>query len=248
MPTDALQPFLPLVHWASAHEGTAMSRKKRQANRNKTKTIVADDAEDSKGALKRIGGSRSDKWNNVLANQAVNALWLKNSDDETRDLQLSAAVAAMAGIEPKDELEGMMAAQLLAAHNAAMECYRRAMIGEQTFEGRRENLNQANKLSRTYTTLLEALNRHRGKGQQKVTVEHVHVHSGGQAVVGMVETPGGGDGAISEEQPHAKQIAHAPEPTLRSPDQEREALPVAGDEERPLPDARGKVTRGTKGQ
>jgi hypothetical protein len=27
-----------------------------------------------------------------------------------------------------------------AAHNAAMECYRRAMIGEQTFEGRRENL------------------------------------------------------------------------------------------------------------
>ena len=46
-----------------------------------------------------------------------------------------------------------MAAQLIAAHNAAMECYRRAMIGEQTFEGRRENLNQANKLSRTYATL-----------------------------------------------------------------------------------------------
>jgi hypothetical protein len=56
----------------------------------------------------------------------------------------------MVGIGPKDELEGMMAAQLLAAHSAAMECYRRAMIGEQTFEGRRENLSQANKLSRTY--------------------------------------------------------------------------------------------------
>jgi hypothetical protein len=38
----------------------------------------------------------------------------------------------------------MIAAQLLAAHNAAMECYRRAMLGEQTFEGRRENLSQAN--------------------------------------------------------------------------------------------------------
>jgi hypothetical protein len=84
---------------------------------------------------------------------------------------------------PKDEL--------IAAHNAAMECYRRAMIGEQTFEGRREALNQANKLSRTYAILLEALNRHRGKGQQKVTVEHVHVHSGGQAVVGVVGTLGG---------------------------------------------------------
>jgi hypothetical protein len=32
------------------------------------------------------------------------------------------------------------------------------------------NLSQANKLSRTYATLLEALDRHRGKGQQKVTV------------------------------------------------------------------------------
>jgi hypothetical protein len=73
---------------------------------------------------------------------------------------------------PKDELEGMMAAQLIAAHNAAMECYRRAMLGEQTFEGRRENLSQANKLSRTYAALIEVLNRHRGKGQQKVTVEH----------------------------------------------------------------------------
>jgi predicted Kef-type K+ transport protein len=36
-------------------------------------------------------------------------------------------------------------------------------------------LSQANKLSRTYAALLDALNRHRGKGQQKVTVEHVHV-------------------------------------------------------------------------
>ena len=50
-----------------------------------------------------------------------------------------------------------MAAQLIAAHNAAMECYRRAMIREQTFEGRREALAQANKLSRTFTTLLEGL-------------------------------------------------------------------------------------------
>jgi hypothetical protein len=77
-------------------------------------------------------------------------------------------------------------------HNATMECYRRAMIGEQTLEGRRDNLSQANKLSRTYAVLLDALNRYRGKeGQQKVTVEHVDVHAGGQAVVGLVESPEG---------------------------------------------------------
>lgn len=165
---------------------------KRTLDRNQPTTVVADDPEDQKGRLKSIGGSQSDHWNNTLANQAVQALWLKNSDVEDKDRQLSATVAALKGIAPMDELEGMMAAQLIAAHNASMECYRRAMIGEQTFEGRRENLNQANKLSRTWATLLDALNKHRGKGQQKVTVEHVHVHAGGQAVVGTIERPGGG--------------------------------------------------------
>jgi len=110
------------------------------------------------------------------------------------------------------------------------------MIGEQTFEGRRENLSQANKLARTYATLLEALNRHRGKGQQRVTVEHVHVHAGGQAVVGTVETPGGGDRPKRKDQPHA--LAHAPDATM----------PVARDEERPLPDARRTVLRSTEGK
>jgi hypothetical protein len=121
-----------------------------------------------------------------------------------------------------------------------MECYRRAMIGEQSFEGRRENLSQANKLSRTYAVLLDTLNHHRGKGQQKVTVEHVHVHSGGQAVVGMVETPGGGFQPKSKEQPHA--IAFAPGIEMPSAIPERSIVPSASDAERPLQDARRNVT------
>jgi hypothetical protein len=229
------------------HEDVAMSAKK-PASANTPTTVVANDPDDLKGRLKNIGGSKSDHWNNTLANQAIQALWIKNSGKEERDRQLSATVAALVGIGPKDELEGMMAAQLIAAHNAAMECYRRAMIGEQTFEGRRENLAQANKLSRTYAALIEALNRHRGKGQQKVTVEHVHVHAGGQAVVGVVGTPGGGERLKSEEQPHAKQIAHAPEPTLPSPDAGRDALPVARDAERALPDARRQGAGRAQGQ
>jgi hypothetical protein len=36
----------------------------------------------------------------------------------------------------------MMAAQLLATHNATRECYGRAMIAEQTLEGWREKLNK----------------------------------------------------------------------------------------------------------
>jgi hypothetical protein len=164
---------------------------KKPSRKVKPSTVVADDPDNMKGELKAIGGSRSDDWNNLLANQAIHGLWVAHSDPETKEKQYGATIAALVGIGPKDELEGMMAAQLIAAHNAAMECYRRAMIGEQTFEGRRESLNQANKLSRTYATLLDALNKHRGKGQQKVTVEHVNVNQGGQAIVGTVETGGG---------------------------------------------------------
>src|ERR1700730_9439261 len=199
-----------------------MSTKKPAVDDKKATTIVANDPDDLKGTLKRIGGSQSDHWNNILVNQTIQTLWIKHSEKEALDRQYSAAVAALVGIGPKDELGGMMAAQLLAAHSATMECYRRAMFGEQTFEGRRENLSQANKLSRTYAVLLDALNHHRGKGQQKVTVEHVHVHSGGQAVVGVVEPTGGGHRSKSEEQSLAEQIAHAPEPALWSAHEERD--------------------------
>jgi hypothetical protein len=36
------------------------------------------------------------------------------------------------------------------------------------------------------------LKRYRSKGEQKVVVEHVTVNEGGQAIVGNVETGGGG--------------------------------------------------------
>jgi hypothetical protein len=231
----------------SAPRGAGNEPKRGRAEGlKKPEVLQAKDPSHQKGELKRIGGSSSDDWNNRIANDAINTLWVKNSDEETRHRQITAAIDGLIGINPRDELEGMMAAQLIASHSAAMECYRRAMIGEQTFQGRSENLNQANKLSRTFTTMLDALNRHRGKGQQKVTVEHVHVHSGGQAIVGAV-AQGGGIASKEEEQRHAKQLAYAPEPPLRSADAPWEPVSVTRDGERPLPDARGSLAGRTEG-
>jgi hypothetical protein len=209
-------------------------------------TIEVHDPSKLLGKLKLIGGSMSDDWNNILANQTANALWIKHSSAEDAKKQRRAAVQALMGIAPRDEFEGMIAAQLVACHNASMECYRRAMIGEQSFEGRREGLSQANKLSRTYATLLECLNRHRGKGTQRVTVEHVHVHPGGQAVVGTIEAPGGGFTSKSKDQPHA--ITNAPRCPMPSTHATRESLPFASDAERPVPDARRKITGRAEGQ
>ncbi len=80
--------------------------------------VPADAAEDQRGRLKAIGGSQSDDWNTRLARQAIQALRVSDASPEGRDRQLSASIAGLAGIAPQDELEGMMAAQLIAAHNA----------------------------------------------------------------------------------------------------------------------------------
>jgi len=181
-------------------------------------------SQERRHVLRSISGSDDDDFSNNLVEQVVVALWRKHPDF---DQQIGATLAAMMGMKPRDELEGMLIGQLLASHNAAMECYRRAMIGDQTFEGRRENLNQANKLSRTSAALTEALDRHRGKGQQRITVEHVNVHAGGQAIVGAV-TPKGGSSQKSEQQTHAtREITHEPGIPMRSPDPERETMPIA---------------------
>jgi thiol-disulfide isomerase/thioredoxin len=111
-------------------------------------------------------------------------------------------------------------------------------------------LAHASKLSRTFAMLLEALNRHRGKGQQKMTVEHVHVHSGGQAVVGMVGTSGAGGHAKIEGQAHATQaqIGYAQQPEMRCPlPDDRAAVPTGSNAERSMPDARRTIDGGAEG-
>ena len=66
-----------------------------------------------------------------------------------------------------------------------------------------------------------------------------------KAVVGMVE-PAGGGSPKSKEQPHA--IGHAASTSVPSAHAPRNLVPIASDAERPLPDARGPVARGTEGK
>jgi hypothetical protein len=182
------------------------------------------------GKLRFLSGSDSDDFCNIVMNQALATCWAA-SDESGRDAQTQAVIATMIGLKPQDEAEGMLIAQMIGCHHAAMECFRRAMIPEQPFAGRQQNLSFANKLARTFALHLEALDKHRGKGQQKVTVEHVHVHKGGQAIVGHVQ--GAGVPENRKDQPHAQSVAYASEQEMRSPfEAEREAMPERSDEER----------------
>jgi hypothetical protein len=130
----------------------------------------------------------------------------------------------LSDIGARDVIKAMLAAQMVATHEAAMEAFRRAALAEQTFAGRELGLKYGDRLVRSFAVLTEALNRHRGKGsQQVVRVEHVTVQAGGQAIVGNISQGGGGQNQ-SEDRPHA------PEPAMRRTDPLQQPVPLAGGE------------------
>jgi len=101
------------------------------------------------------------------------------------------AHAAIAGVDPKNEVEGMLAVQMVGAHNMAMELSRRAMHKQQCSEGVDVNVARATQFMKIFLEQVACMQKVKGRAaQQRVVVEHVHIHQGGQVIVGMV-TPGG---------------------------------------------------------
>ncbi len=148
------------------------------------------------------------------------------------------ALAVLDGLQPENEVEAMLAMQMVATHNVAMTMLARSKQSE-FLEQANTHGSLAVKLLRTYTAQVEALAKLRRKGEQTVRVEHVHVHSGGQAIVGNITGPGGGGGDRGNGgQPHAlgtgpdysPTLALSPGAPVRGPDEERDALPVASGE------------------
>jgi hypothetical protein len=129
-----------------------------------------------------------------LAAQLVEAISFSGLSEQQRTDKVVAMTSLIVGMEPRDNAEKLLLTQMTALHDAAMHCFRIAAIPNQTPEGRQRNLNLAQKLTRNYALHLETLDRRRGRGQQTVRVEHVTVNAGGQAIVGNVTHPSGGEG------------------------------------------------------
>jgi hypothetical protein len=132
----------------------------------------------------------------ALFEQFVNALYA----DPTKALDAATAnlvLALLHRIGPRDEIEAMLACQMVVAHFAIMDTARRALHAEQTPGGRQTYLGLSRKLMSLYVSQLDALNRHRGNGPtttQKIVIERVFVAPGAQAIVGAVANGGPGDG------------------------------------------------------
>jgi hypothetical protein len=92
-------------------------------------------------------------------------------------------VSVIKGIKPQDQLESMLAAQMAAVHQVTMTLAARLHRAERTDP---QDIAAFNKFARTFASQLEELKRYRTGGEQKVTVQHVSVQNGGQAIVGNV--------------------------------------------------------------
>lgn len=138
--------------------------------------------------LKVATGSRNEQWGANLVNRTMSTLpgkYRKNGDDKV-DSIVNLSIDSLAAFKPTDPIEGMIASQAVALHNASLECFRRAMIPEQPAEIAAKLRKDGTNMSRAMVDMVEALARHRGKGPQVVRVERVMIGDGGQAIVGNV--------------------------------------------------------------
>ncbi len=91
---------------------------------------------------------------------------------------------------PQNGPEALLAVQMIGVHEASTFFLHRATAEGQTGDGVDRNVLRATRLMRLFNEQLDARAKLKGRtSQQKVTVEHVHVHEGGQAIVGAVGAP-----------------------------------------------------------
>ena len=138
--------------------------------------------------MEALGTTELDFLNGLLGQLASAGSRGKSVDESGLNFMLS----VVKGIEPKDQVETMLAAQMAAVHMATMTSAR-LLNHVENIAQLDSNERAFNKLARTFAAQVEALKRYRTGGEQKMIVEHVHVHQGGQAIVGTVNRGGGGN-------------------------------------------------------
>src|SRR6478672_13705097 len=107
-----------------------------------------------------------------------------NPFDALDEATLNAALAVIASFKPTSELEALLATQTVIAGFSAF----RMMELSQRHLGE-ENIavygGYTNRLLKLQGELLKTLDRRRKGNSQSIEVKHVHIHAGGQGVIGI---------------------------------------------------------------
>lgn len=177
---------------------TGLQKKSKETIASDNTSVVEVDASTNEITLRRpVFGTNNEDSNLGLAQQVVNFVPTVAGKLDSRNLKW--ALTTLCEIGPKDELERLLAVQMVGVHRLAIECLRRASVEGQTAVVMDANVNHATKLLRTFTAQMEALNRHRGKVSQQVLVGNVNVSEGGQAIVGSVSRDGRGRASTEDD-------------------------------------------------
>jgi len=108
--------------------------------------------------------------------------------------EFNGAVSLLHGIHPQNEIEGMLATQMIACHKLGMDFLRRTQGENLTHDSVDRNTNRATKMFRNFALLTETLHKLRNGGQQKIVVQHQNIQAqAGSQVIGNA-IPGGGVG------------------------------------------------------
>ena len=118
-------------------------------------------------------------------------------------------LSVVKGIEPRDQIEAMLGAQMAAVHMASMTFARRLAHVDNIAQ--QDSAQTAfNKLGRMFVAQVSALKDYRSKGEQKMTVQHVHVAEGGQAVSATSAPRPRGQGRAKKGRNNPMLLAYAP--------------------------------------
>jgi hypothetical protein len=140
--------------------------------KTKTRQIALDP--NPKGKRKDVGGAEHDDWNDWLALTTSLALPINQKHEAEATRATVAVYSGMIDMKPADPVEGIIIAQLMVASQASLSMYRRAWAQPSEYlEARMKYLALADKATRTVMMLTERLDHHRGRGQQKIVVQHV---------------------------------------------------------------------------
>ena len=94
-------------------------------------------------------------------------------------------ISMVEGIKPRDAIEAMLVTQMVSVHVLAMRCAH--YLADADHLDQQESASRAlGRLNRIFPAQIEALNRHRCKGEPGITVQNVSVGDGGKAIVGNV--------------------------------------------------------------
>src|SRR5262245_14191959 len=199
--TDITKSYEPTPEERAAREAVHARRKTPRIKVSQEKSVVnlsLDHPDRSCGhfsLMQAMGTVEPDFYDEIVRQLCKVVARGQNEDQKVDEQALNFIVSVIKGVQPKAQLETMLAAQMAAVHMLTIDFA--CCLGNYLLRGdgllRQDSAERAfNKLARTFAAQLEALKRYRSSGEQKVTVEHVTVNEGGKAIVGNVNHGGAG--------------------------------------------------------